>query len=90
VLAIPDEYRTVSLTDLPANWPGEPPDEAGQYHLLNWLKQPGTLTVSVPSAIVSRSRNYLLHTLHPGFLDIVKIVENEPFRVDRRVVKGRL
>ncbi|GAB2553510.1 hypothetical protein GCM10027190_00010 [Spirosoma areae] len=56
--------------------------------MLDWLKQPDVLTVSVPSAIVSRSRNYLLHTLHPGFADAVKVVENEPFPVDTRLLKG--
>ncbi len=90
VLDIPEEYRAVSLTELPENWPDEQPDDALPAYLLDWLKQPDVLTVSVPSAIVSRSRNYLLHTLHPSFSDGVKIIENEPFRIDVRVIKGDL
>ena len=90
VLDIPEEHRAVSLTELPENWPDEQSDEAIPAYLLEWLKQPDVLTVSVPSAIVSRSRNYLLHTLHPGFSDGVKIIENEPFRIDARVIKGGL
>ncbi len=90
VLDIPDEYRAVSLTELHPDWPDEQPDEAQPTYLLDWFKQPDTLTVSVPSAIVSRSRNYLLHTLYPGFSDRVKIIENEPFRIDTRILKGGL
>ena len=88
VLDIPDEYRTVALTDLPTNWQDESADEWMQLYLLDWLNQPDQLIVSVPSAVVNRSRNYLLHTLHPSFRDAVKIVENEPFRVNTRIIKG--
>ncbi len=90
VLDIPEAYRTVSLTELAEDWQDEQPDDALPFYLLDWLKQPDVLTVSVPSAIVSRSRNYLLHTLHPGFQDGVKIIENEPFQIDGRVIKGGL
>ncbi|MBC8151836.1 MAG: RES family NAD+ phosphorylase [Bacteroidetes bacterium] len=88
VLDIPEDYRAVLETDLPPNWQDEQPGEALPAYLSDWLKQPDVLTVSVPSAIVSRSRNYLLHTLYPGFSDRVRIVENEPFRIDARVIKG--
>lgn len=87
VVDIPDTYRSIQLADLPPTWQDEA-DDALQEYLLSWLQQPDELTVSVPSAIVSRSRNYLLHTLHPSFIAAVKIVENEPFRIDSRVIKG--
>lgn len=87
VLDIPDHHRAVLLTDLPANWREQQQDDAVQVYLLNWLKQPATLMVSVPSAIVSRSRNYLVHTQHPDFAAMVKIVENEPFQIDTRLLK---
>lgn len=90
VLDIPEEYRAVSFADLPKNWPGEQPDGTLSPYLIDWLKQPDVLTVSIPSAIVSRSRNNLLHRLHPDFGDGVKITENEPFRIDARVIKGGL
>jgi RES domain-containing protein len=90
VLDIPDEYRALSVTELPADWQDEQSYDSLPWYLVDWLRQPDTLTVSVPSAIVSRSRNYLLHTLHPGFSDGVKIMENEPFRIDARVIKGGL
>jgi RES domain-containing protein len=90
VLDIPEDYQAVSITELPPNWQDNQPNEALTTYLSDWLKQPDVLTVSVPSAIVSRSRNYLLHTLYPNFIDRVKIMENEPFRIDARVIKGDL
>jgi len=88
VLDIPDTFRAVTITDLPAHWQDEEQDETLQLYLTDWLVQPDTLTVSVPSAIVSRSRNYLLHTLHPDFSENIRIVENEPFLIDTRLVKN--
>ena len=87
VLDIPDPHHLVRLADLPPNWQDEQQNEVLQAYLWDWLNQPDTLCVSVPSAIVDRSRNYLLHTLHPSFKDAVKIVENVPFPVDGRLLK---
>ncbi|GAB3909715.1 RES family NAD+ phosphorylase [Larkinella knui] len=87
VLDIPDTYQTVTLADLPRDWQNDTHYETLQTHLSNWLTQPDVLTVSVPSAIVSRSRNYLLHTLHPGFRKDAKVVENAPFPIDSRLLK---
>lgn len=90
VLDIPEDHRAVLETDLPPNWQDEQPGELLPAYLSDWLRQPDLLTVSVPSAIISRSRNYLLHTLYPGFIDRVRIMENEPFRIDARIIKGSL
>lgn len=87
VLDIPDTHHLVSLADLPANWQDEQQHEALQSYLWDWLEQPDTLCISVPSAIVDRSRNYLLHTLHGSFEDAVKIVENVPFPVYSRLLE---
>lgn len=87
VLEIPDIHRKVALTDLPVEWQNEEQYEPMQSYLLDWLNQPDTLTVSVPSAIVDRSQNYLLHTLHPDFSRSVRVVENKPFAVDQRLFR---
>ena len=87
VLDIPDRYQTVLLTDLPADWQGEEQYEAVQAYLSDWLVTPNELTVAVPSAIVSRSKNYLIHTAHPSFGESVRIAENQPFLVDTRLLK---
>jgi len=89
VLDIPDTQHTVSVADLPLDWQDESQYEFLQSYFADWLRQPTILTVSVPSAIVSRSRNYLLHTLHPAFMEEVKIVENAPFPIDTRLINAR-
>ena len=86
VLDIPERVKVVSLTDLPTNWRSDEQYERLQTHLFDWLANPDTLTVSVPSSVVTRSRNYLLHTLHSTFKEAVKIVENEPFTFDFRLL----
>ena len=88
VLDIPDSFRAVSIVDLPENWQDEQPSESLAFRLIDWLRQPDILTVSVPSAIVTRSQNFLLHTLHPDFTSKVRIIENAPFQIDSRIVKG--
>ena len=88
VLDIPDSFRTVTIADLPENWQDEKPNESLAHHLIDWLRQPDTLAVSVPSAIVSRSQNFLIHTLHPDFKSRVRIIENAPFQIDSRITKS--
>lgn len=86
VLEIPDDHQAISVIDLPTDWQADTPVESVQTYLTDWLLQPSVLTVSVPSAIVSRSRNYLIHTLHPDFHTAVRIVENIPFAIDTRLL----
>lgn len=86
VLEIPDDHQAVSVIDLPTDWQADTPVESVQTYLTDWLLQPSVLTVAVPSAIVSRSRNYLIHTLHPDFHTAVRIVENIPFAIDTRLL----
>ncbi|WP_461136985.1 RES family NAD+ phosphorylase, partial [Spirosoma lituiforme] len=85
---IPETYHVVSVADLPATWQDEQQIEVLQSYLQDWLDAPDKLSVSVPSAIVDRSRNYLVHTLHPSFEEAVKIMENAPFRIDGRLLKA--
>lgn len=86
VLEIPDDHQAISVIDLPTDWQADTPVESVQTYLTDWLLQPSVLTVAVPSAIVSRSRNYLIHTLHPDFHTAVRIVENIPFAIDTRLL----
>lgn len=87
VLDIPETHHLVSLADLPANWQDEQQTEGLQSYLQDWFEEPDRLSVSVPSASVDRSRNYLLHILHSSFEEASKIVENAPFRIDGRLLK---
>lgn len=86
VLEIHDPHRIVKPDDLRTDWQEATQYENCQAYLSDWLRQPKGLCVSVPSAVVSRSNNYFLHTLHPDFTGSVKIMENAPFPVDSRLV----
>lgn len=89
VLNIPDPNRHLIPNDLPSSWKTDTPyDRTTQYFLLDWLENPDSLVVGVPSAIVERSTNYLIHTQHPSFISDVQIVENRIFKLDLRLVKG--
>ena len=86
VLDVPDPIQTVRLTHLPTDWRSDDQYEPIQTHLSDWLTQPDGLSVAVPSSIVPRSTNYLLHTLFNGFNEQVRIVENEAFDIDSRLI----
>lgn len=88
VLDVPDPIQTISLAQLPADWRDDDQYEPLQTYLSGWLTQPDGLCVGVPSSIVPRSTNYLLHTLYAGFNNQVKIVENEAFDIDSRLYGG--
>ncbi len=90
VLEVPDCQRVITPDDLPVDWQETSQYDYCQNYLSEWLKRPQELCVSVPSVIVSRSNNYLLHTLHPDFGSSVKIIENEPFPVDSRLAMGKV
>ncbi|GAB3926568.1 RES family NAD+ phosphorylase [Larkinella terrae] len=89
VLEISGSIQTTLLQDLPADWQSDEQYDRLQNHLLDWLIEPTTVAVSVPSAIITRSTNYLIHTLFPGFRDEIKIIENEPFLIDSRLYEAR-
>lgn len=89
VLEITGNIKATTLQELPADWQSDEQYDRLQNYLLDWLIQPETAAVSVPSAIITRSTNYLLHTLFPGFREEVKIVENAPFLIDSRLYEAR-
>ena len=87
VLDVPDSFKAVSVTELPNNWQTEQQDEFMQTYLADWLNHPDELIMAVPLVIVSRSTNYLIHSLHPKVKEAVRIVENKPFEVNSRLIK---
>lgn len=87
-LEIPDQAIQPSVTtyqpeDLPDFW-NEESYERTQWILRDWLTNPGTLAVAVPSVVVPMSYNYLLHPAHPGFSGM-RVVKQEPFPIERRL-----
>lgn len=91
VLSIPDPKRQLNADDLPPSWRTDTPyDKTTQYFLLDWLRTPDLLAIGVPSAIVERSTNYLIHMQYPSFMNDIQVVENNPFKIDLRLVRGTL
>ncbi|MFT4031070.1 MAG: RES family NAD+ phosphorylase [Siphonobacter sp.] len=80
---IPDDVRYYLPEELPAYWQ-DPGYERSQWILMDWLRQPNTLAIGVPSVVVPMSFNYLLHPFHPLFSEI-QIMKSEPFPVERRL-----
>lgn len=87
VLDIPDECATVEEAHLPENWRTEEHTEPLQTYLQDWLDNPQHLIMQVPSAVVSRSNNYLIHTGYSNFTECVNVLEVSRFEMDNRLAK---
>ena len=85
VIEVPDPGQIVQPDLLSADW-YEPSDyRSTQYFLQEWLVNPQTVSVQVPSAIVPISANYLLHTANVSFAEQVHVLDIIPFRLDSRL-----
>ena len=87
-LEIPDQGNQPSVTiyqpeELPDFW-NEESYERTQWILRDWLTNPVTLAMAVPSVVVPMSYNYLLHPEH-AYFSSVRIVKQEPFPIERRL-----
>jgi RES domain-containing protein len=82
-LEVPDSLANYSIDDLPAFW-NEECYEQTQWILRDWLINPTTLAVAVPSVAVPMSCNYLLHPAHPDFSEI-RVLKQEPFPIEKRL-----
>ncbi|SFF27279.1 RES domain-containing protein [Spirosoma endophyticum] len=83
-LEVPDDSLTTwSPEALPAYW-NEESYERTQWILRDWLNEPTTLMVAVPSVVVPMSYNYLLHPAHSAFSQI-RFLHQEPFPIERRL-----
>ena len=83
-LEVPDDSLTTwSLDDLPA-YRNEESYERTQWILRDWLNEPTTLVVAVPSVVVPMSYNYLFHPAHSAFSQI-RVLHQEPFPIERRL-----
>jgi len=80
-----DDSLVQILSDLPPGWNAEPPTAASQSIGDAWVRSATRPVLSVPSAIVSEERNYLLNPTHPGFSRIV-IGRAVAYRIDPRLL----
>lgn len=85
-LEVPDSIRVYQVADLPTDWraTGSTRPLPSQTFLLNWLREPDSLMVQVPSSVIPSMANYLINPHHALFSDC-RIIRSEPFDLDQRL-----
>ncbi len=81
-IRLPEVEQAIFWIDpgrLPANWEVYPLSET-QRLLTDWLTDPFSLAVAVPSSILSIAYNVLLHPDHPAFAQL-EIISQERLRL---------
>jgi len=83
---VPDSTRYYGADELPAQWraTGSTQPLPSQTFLLDWLQEPDSLLVQVPSSILPIMANYLINPRHPLFSSC-QVVNSERFEIDERL-----
>ena len=83
---VPDSLRTYRVEELPVEWraTGSSQPLPSQTFLLDWLREPDSLVVQVPSSIVPILANYLINPRHSLFSGC-KVIDSAPFEIDERL-----
>jgi len=82
-LKVPDEIRRFPREQMPDFWQDHTYEQT-QNWLKDWLVQPDTLGVAVPSVILPVSCNILLHPLHHLF-EKITLCGEEKLQPDKRL-----
>lgn len=85
-LEVPDSIRSYRADELPAEWraTGSAQPLPSQTFLLDWLREPDSLIVEVPSSIVPIMANYLVNPRHQLFSNC-RVINSEFFDIDERL-----
>jgi len=83
---IPDQMPIPAYTeaDLPMDWNAPVPSDLTKDLGTTWAKLKTSLAISVPSAIISDERNYLVNPLHSDFA-LIRFSPPKPFVFDPRL-----
>lgn len=83
---VPDSLRSYRVDELPVTWraTGTAQPLASQTFLLNWLKEPDSLVMQVPSTIIPIMANYLINPRHELFANC-RVVDSRLFDIDERL-----
>jgi RES domain-containing protein len=79
--------RQISYENLHNNWKSFPFHFSTQKIGNDWLNSNDSLVLKVPSVVVPQEFNCLINPHHEDF-HTVKIVTNEPFIFDKRLISG--
>jgi RES domain-containing protein len=91
---LPDDYRLLAL-EIPDDALSErleqAPEQAAACAAMgdDFLLRGEAFWLSVPSVVVPQDRNILINPLHPQ-ASRLRIVDDEPFRFDARLFRGRV
>ena len=86
-LSIPeDKIKTITVSDLPANWYVNPPADMLKNIGDEFIKENKFLVLKIPSAIMPEENNYLLNPAHPDFKKM-NVVYNRTMPIDERFLK---
>jgi RES domain-containing protein len=77
--------ETFPVSELSAEWTGEPPAPSTMAIGDQWVKQARSAVLELPSVIIPSESNYLLNPAHPDFKKI-KIGDPTPFAWDPRLL----
>ena len=85
-LELPDSIRSYRTQELPPDWraTGSAQPLPSQTFLLDWLRNPASLVVEVPSSIVPIMANYLINPRHELFASC-RVTNSERFDIDERL-----
>ena len=81
-----EEILEITSKDLPKNWRNVEAYPKLQTIGSNWYKSYKHLVMKVPSAVIPKEYNYLIHTKHPDFDKKVSIKEIEDYQWDKRLL----
>lgn len=83
-IEIPPKTDLLEITDLPSKWNAFPHVESTRDIGDRFITESNYLACKVPSAIVQKEWNILINPYHDDFKK-VKIVNTDPFQLDRRL-----
>ena len=89
VISIPDDdkyLKTIRTTDLPVDWRNLSAYTVLQEIGSQWYSRKESLVLKVPSAVIPQESNYIINTRHEAFENEVKLVRNEPYFWDDRLL----
>ncbi|RLZ08659.1 RES family NAD+ phosphorylase [Faecalibacter macacae] len=81
-----DEILEIKTKDLPKNWQKVEAYPKLQAIGSKWYQDFKHLVMKVPSAVIPKEYNFLIHTKHPDFEKKVKIYEIEDYQWDKRLL----
>jgi RES domain-containing protein len=92
VISLADEEsltETVRIKDLPSDWRFQSAYTQLQSIGSSWYRSGSSLLLKVPSAVIPKEYNYIIHANHPGFKANVKLVRQEEYFWDSRLLSRR-